>query len=226
MCDEMTRAFIVGRVALANGYDAVEIKLQDGLMPHWFEDGALVDVALAGVVRTYPLCRSPLRPQACLIGVRTASHFDVKPLERYIGWRNGDEILVTPPRKAPLTIDQNARYILLGGGLGLAAVADIARRLAGSGKTFELHNFARTSDRALFPDGLDELRSYGKVYHHIGRSAEGIAQSLSNALGPTHANTQIYCSAPPSLMDSIEFEALQWVYEKNVHKIFLGDVRT
>lgn len=222
MYEDMTKAVIVGRVAIANGYDAVEIKAQGELKPHWGESGALVDAALSGVVKTYPLCRSPLKPHALLIGVRTALDFEAASFEPPNGWRNGDEILVGTPRRAPLTVDQKARYILFGGGLGLAAVADIARRLAGSGKTFELHNFARTSERAVFMEDMNELQSYGKIYHHIGRSAEQIVQALSHALGPTQANTQIYCSAPPSLMDSIEFEALQWVYEKNVHKIFLG----
>lgn len=133
------------------------------------------------------------------------------------------EVQTCVPSELPVTVHAGARYILLGGGIGIAAIAGIARKLASCGISFELHNFARTPERAVFRDELDRVQVHGKVHHHFGLSAEDIAREVAHALGPTHANSQVYCSGPPTFMDFIRQRALEWVYKENVHQIFLGD---
>jgi vanillate O-demethylase ferredoxin subunit len=191
-----------------------------------FGDGALVDTMRRGsngVVRTYPLCRSSTRSDVYVIGMRTGGSLDDERPTFDLTLKGGDEILVGKPRITPVTVDAGARYILLGGGIGIAAIVGVARKLASCGISFELHNFARTPERAVFRDELDRLQVHGMVYHHFGLSAEEIAQEVAHALGPTHANSQVYCSGPPTFMDFIRQRAREWVYKENVHPIFLGD---
>jgi vanillate O-demethylase ferredoxin subunit len=105
----------------------------------------------------------------------------------------------------------------------VASIAGIANRLALAGQTFELHNFARSPERAVFRKELDALKSKGKVYHHFGLDADGLERTTSHAMSPAHGNTQIYCSGPPALMDLIERQARDWVYPANIHRSVLGD---
>jgi vanillate O-demethylase ferredoxin subunit len=120
-------------------------------------------------------------------------------------------------------MDRSARYILLSAGVGATAIAGVARRLAKAGKSFEVHNFARTPERAVFREELDEFRTHARVHHRIGLNEDAIAQATSHAVSPTHASSQIICSGPPSFMNLIERQALEWVYPAHVHKIVLGE---
>ncbi|MCC8392543.1 oxidoreductase [Paraburkholderia sp. MMS20-SJTR3] len=222
MHEHMTATFVVGTREIAQGYSAVEVRTSARSALPAFGDGALVDTmrrGANGVVRTYPLCRSSTRSDVYVIGMRTGSGRDSLELTL----KDGDEILVGKPRTTPVTLYPGARYILLGGGIGIAAIAGVARKLAASGMAFELHNFARTPQRAVFRAELDSVREHGRVYHHVGLSAEQIAQAVAHALGPTHANSQVYCSGPPAFMDFVRQRATQWVYPENVHRILLGD---
>jgi vanillate O-demethylase ferredoxin subunit len=120
-------------------------------------------------------------------------------------------------------LDGRVRSILFAGGVGAVSIAGIANRLAVAGQRFELHNFARSPERAVFREELDALNSDGKVHHHFGLSVDRLEQIASHAMSPAHANTQIYCSAPPAFMDLVERQARDWVYPANIHKIVLGN---
>ncbi|OLL31142.1 hypothetical protein BTH42_13095 [Burkholderia sp. SRS-W-2-2016] len=226
MHEHMTATFVVGTREIAQGYSAVEVRTSARSALPAFGDGALVDTMRTGsngVVRTYPLCRSSTRSDVYVIGMRTGGGRGGERHSIEFTLKDGDEILVGKPRITPVTLDAGARYILLGGGIGIAAIAGVARKLAASGIAFELHNFARTPERAVFRAELDGVREHGRVYHHVGLSAEEIAQTVAHALAPTHANSQVYCSGPPAFMDLIRRRAIEWVYPENVHQILLGD---
>jgi ferredoxin-NADP reductase len=226
MQENMTATFVIGTKEIAQGYSAVEVQTCVRSELPAFADGALVDTmrrGSTGVVKTYPLCRSSTRRDVYVIGMRSGGRHDDERPAFDLTLKDGDELLVGKPRITPVTVNAGARYILLGGGIGIAAIAGVARRLASCGISFELHNFARTPERAVFRDQLDGVRVHGKVFHHFGLSDEEIAQEVAHALGPTHATSQVYCSGPPPFMDFIRRRAREWVYKENVHQIFLGD---
>jgi vanillate O-demethylase ferredoxin subunit len=128
------------------------------------------------------------------------------------------------PRDTAVVIDQSARYILFSAGVGVKAIAGVARHIASvAGCCLEIHNFARTPERAVFRTDLDELRDHAQVSHQIGLSEKEIANAMAHALSPTHANSHVVCSGPPEFMKLVESLALQWVYPANMHKIVLGD---
>ncbi|BAN26305.1 ferredoxin--NADP reductase [Caballeronia insecticola] len=211
---------------LATGYRAVELRAkQDAALPS-FDEGAMLDVivdAHANRSRRQPLHRKASRRETYVVGVRTQSDAGVETRADDTMFRPGSELLVRPPTNLPLAVDERARYMLFAGGLGVAPIAGIAQRLADAGKPFELHHFAQSSDRTLLRDELQALASFGKIHHRVGLSVDEIAQAVSHALSPNGANAQVYCSGPPRLMDLIHGHASEWVYPRNIHKIYLGE---
>lgn len=224
MHDNLVSVIVSRKWQLAEGYDAVQLQTRSRSEVPPFADGACVTLVLDNAIykeRTYPLCRFSSPPGGYVIAVRRHDgDTDTKTAD--VSLSQGDEAFVGTPRSPTIVLDGRARSLLFAGGVGAASILGIARRLASAGKRFELHNFARSAERAVFRDELDALQSQGKVYHHFGLAAERSAQTTSHALSPLHANTQIYCSGPPTFMDLIERQAREWVYPANIHKIVLG----
>jgi vanillate O-demethylase ferredoxin subunit len=225
MHDTLLPVVITRRWRLAESYHAVELQSRSRLKLPALDDGACVTLAFNNVIgmqRTYPLCRFMSRPSAYVIAVRQDDGNPETPSGN-ISLSRGDEAFIATTRSPTLILDGHTRSILFAGGVGTAAIAGIANRLALAGQKFELHNFARSPERAVFRDELDALKSEGSVHHHVGLNAERLEQTASHALHPAQANTQIYCSGPPALMSLIERHARDWVYPHNIHKIVLGD---
>jgi ferredoxin-NADP reductase len=227
MDDKMIAAIVTRKWPLAQGYHAVELQIKHRLELPSFEDGAIVDLARGNgsrAVRSYPLWHAPSRRDAFLLGIRQEDDSETARASSEFPWNRGDEIYVGVPRDTAVVIDQSARYILFSAGVGVKAIAGVARHIASvAGCCLEIHNFARTPERAVFRTDLDELRDHAQVNHRIGLSEAQIANATAHALSPTHANSHVICSGPPAFMKLIECQALQWVYPSNMHKIVLGD---
>ncbi|MFL9898938.1 oxidoreductase [Paraburkholderia fungorum] len=227
MDESMIAAIVTRRWALAQGYQAVELETKHCAELPPFGDGAIVDLASdneSRVGRTHPLWRIPSRSDAFVVAVRHDADRGINRQGSDFLWNRGDEIYVGSPRETAVVMEQNARYILFSAGVGAKAIAGVARNIASaSGCRLEVHNFARTPERAVFRSDLDDLRDHAQVNHRIGLSEEQIASAAAHALSPTHANSYVICSGPPSFMKLIERQALQWVYPSNVHKIVLGE---
>jgi ferredoxin-NADP reductase len=225
MHDNLLSVIITRKWQLAESYHAVELQTKSRSELPSFEDGACVTLVLDNVIyreRIYPLCCFTSRPRAYVIAVRQDDG-DSDTETADISLSQGDEAFIVTPRSPTVILDGRTRSILFAGGVGAASIAGIANRLALAGQKFELHNFARSPDRAVFREELDALKREGRVHHHFGLNADRLEQTTSHAMSPAHANTQIYCSGPPAFMDLIERQARDWVYPANTHKILLGD---
>ncbi|MFM0336918.1 ferredoxin reductase domain-containing protein [Paraburkholderia fungorum] len=227
MDEKMIAAIVTRKWPLAQGYHAVELETKHQMELPPFEDGAIVDLVRdngSRTVRSHPLWRIPSRNDAFVLGVRQEAGRETKQVSSGSSWNRGDEIHMGVPRDPSVVIDRSARYILFSAGVGVKAIAGVARHIASVSRCcLEIHNFARTPERAVFRTDLDELRDHAQVNHRIGLSEEQIASAAAHAVSPTHANSHVICSGPPSFMKLIERQALQWVYPSNVHKIVLGD---
>ena len=227
MHDNLLSVIITRKWQLAESYHAVELQTRSRSELPSFDDGACVTVVLDNVVceeRTYPLCGFTSRPRAYVIAVRQDDG-DPDTEAANISLSPGDEAFIVTPRSPKVILDGRTRSILFAGGVGAASIAGIANRLASAGQKFEVYNFARSPERAVFLEELDALKSEGRVHHHFGLNADRLEQTTAHAMSPAHANTQIYCSGPPAFMDLIERQARDWVYPVNIHKIVLGDRR-
>ena len=226
MDDVMIAAIVTRKWPLAQGNHAVELQTKHRSELPPFEDGAIVDLVqdtTSNAVRSHPLWHTSSRRDAFILGVRQEADRGAEKLSPDFSWNRGDEIYVSPPKSATVVMDGSAHYLLFSAGVGVKAIAGVARRLALTGTRFELHNFARTPERAVFRKELDEFHACGRVYHRIGLNEDEISRAMSHALSPTNASSQIICSGPPAFMKLIERQALDWVYPSNVHKIILGE---
>jgi ferredoxin-NADP reductase len=227
MHDTLLPVIITRKWQLAESYHAVELQTRSRSELPSFDDGASVTLVLDDVIhkeKIYPLCSFTSRPRAYVIAVRQdGDATGTKTAE--ISLSQGDEAYVEVPRSPNVIFDGGARSILFAGGVGAASIAGIANRLAVAGQGFELHNFARSQQRAVFREELDGLKRKGKVNHYFGLDARQLELTTSHAMSPAQANTQIYCSGPPAFMELIERQASDWVYPANIHKIVLGDRR-
>lgn len=227
MHDKFLSVVVTRKWRLAESYHAVELQTKCRSELPSFDDGASVTLVRDDVTckeKIYPLCRFTSRPRAYVIAERQEDGgTDAKTAD--ISLSQGDEAFIVTTRSPTVILDGRTQSILFAGGIGAASIAGIAKRLALAGQKFELHNFARSAERAVFRKELDALKSESRVYHHFGLDADRLEQATSHAISPAHANTQIYCSGPPAFMDLIERKARDWVYPANVHKIFLGDRR-
>lgn len=225
MHDNLLSVIVTRKWQLAENYHAVELQTKSRLELPSFDDGACVTLVLDDVIykeRIYPLCCFTSWPRAYVIAVRQDDG-DTNTKAADISLSQGDEAFVGAPRSPTVILDGCTRSILFAGGVGAASISGIANRLALAGQMFELHNFARSPERAVFREELDALKSEGRVYHHFGLDADRLEQTTSHAMSPAQANTQIYCSGPPAFMDLIERQARDWVYPANIHRIVLGD---
>ena len=225
MHDNLLSVIITRKWQLAESYHAVELQTKSRSELPSFEDGACVTLVLDNVIykeRIYPLCCFTSRPRAYVIAVRQDDG-DSDTETADISFSQGDKAFIVTSRSPTVILDGRTRSILFAGGVGAASIAGIANRLASAGQKFELHNFARSPDRAVFREELDALKSEGRVHHHFGLNADRLEQTIFHAMSPAHANTQIYCSGPPAFMDLIEQQARDWVYPANINRIVLGD---
>lgn len=226
MRDNLFPVTVSRKWQIANGYHAVELRTTSKAPLPPFIEGSCVTLCLNSTgdkERTFPLLGVSSLSDGYVVGTRQHGDGRTNSLLSQFALNERDEVYVGSLKSPPTILDDRARSILFAGGIGAASIAGIAKRLASAGQKFEVHNFARSADRAVLREELDALRIHGMVYHHFGLSDDLFAQKSSHAMSPTHANTQIYCSGPPAFMDLIERQAREWVYEANVHKIALGD---
>jgi ferredoxin-NADP reductase len=206
MQDDRLSVTITRKWQLAESYHAVELQTRSRSELPSFDDGACVTLVLDKVIskeRTYPLCRSASRPGAYVIAVRQDNGESDTETEG-ISLSQGDEAFIGMPRSPTVILDGHTRSILFAGGVGAASIAGIANRLASAGQQFELHNFARSPERAVFREELDALKREGTVHHHFGLNADRLEQTTAHAMSPAQASTQLCCSGPPAFMDLIE----------------------
>ena len=226
MQSNMIAAVVTRRWQLAQGYHAVEVETKHHSEVPPFEDGAIVDLTRdqeGRAVRSHPLWHLPSREDAFVVGVRQEAEAKGTRDVSDFSWNRGDEFYIGAPRNTEIVMDRKSRYILFSAGLGVTAIAGIAKRLAAADQLFEIHNFARTVERSIFREELDSLSAYGRVTTRIGLKEEEIELATSLAVSPTHPNSQIIFSGPPSFMKQVERQAREWVYPSNVHKIILGE---
>ncbi|MEX3935161.1 oxidoreductase [Paraburkholderia phymatum] len=226
MHDNLIPVIVSRKWQIAEGYHAVELRPTHKSVLPPFDDGSRVTLCLnsaGGKERIYPLLGFSSLSDGYVVGTRQGGDGRANNLRSDFPLNERDEVFVGIPESPPTIVDERVRSILFAGGLGAAPIAGIAKRLASAGQRFEVHNFARSADRAVLREELHALRRHGEVNHYFGLSDDLIAQKSSHAMSPTHANTQIYCSGPPAFMDCIERQAREWVYAGNIHKIVLGD---
>jgi ferredoxin-NADP reductase len=112
----------------------------------------------------------------------------------------GDELAVTQPlQNFPLRVGA-PRYLLLAGGIGITAVAEMARVLGHVGADYTLVYVGRARERMAYVVELAEQHCERLVLHV---DAEGSPLDVAELVRSVDAHTELYMCGPIRLMDAV-----------------------
>jgi ferredoxin-NADP reductase len=117
----------------------------------------------------------------------------------------GDEIKVTRPlQNFPLRVGA-PRYVLLAGGIGITAVAAMARVLAKVGADYTLVYVGRSRERMAYVDELADQHGERLVVHVDDENTSlDVAELVRSVDEHTHrSGTELYMCGPIRLMDAV-----------------------
>jgi len=116
------------------------------------------------------------------------------------GLAPGDELAVTQPlQNFPLRVGA-PRYVLLAGGIGITALAEMARVLRHVGADYTLAYVGRGRERMAYVVELAELHGERLVLHV---DAEGSPLDVAELVRSADAQTELYMCGPIRLMDAV-----------------------
>ena len=112
----------------------------------------------------------------------------------------GDELAVTQPlQNFPLRVGA-PRYLLLAGGIGITAVAEMARVLRHVGADYTLVYVGRGRERMAYVVELAEQHG-DRLRLHV--DAEGTPLDVAALVGSVDPQTELYMCGPIRLMDAV-----------------------
>lgn len=120
----------------------------------------------------------------------------------------GDDLEVTQPlQNFPLSVAA-PRHVLLAGGIGITAVAAMARVLRGVGADYTLVYVGRSRERMAYVDELADLHGDRLVVHVDAEQTPLDVADLVSSIGahPLGMATELYMCGPIRLMDAVRRE--------------------
>jgi ferredoxin-NADP reductase len=124
------------------------------------------------------------------------------------GLSSGDELVVTRPLQSfPLRVGA-PRYVLLAGGIGITAVAEMARVLRNVGADYALVYVGRSRDRMAYVSELGDLHGDRLVIHVDAEQSPLDVAHLVRTVeeDPLRDATELYMCGPIRLMDAVRRE--------------------
>ncbi|MGX9935176.1 PDR/VanB family oxidoreductase [Advenella kashmirensis] len=176
----------------------------DGIeLPH-FAPGSHIDIYLPnGITRQYSLCNNPEEPNCYRIGVlqESKSRGGSKMLCETV--EEGDILEISAP-KNHFPLDLNAKKsLLVAGGIGVTPILSMAEALTNSGREFEMHYAARSTDRMGFRERIQESRFAEKTYFHVDDENRAQLFDIERLLTAQDNGTHLYVCGPNGFMDAV-----------------------
>lgn len=187
-----------------------ELTAADGAELPEFSPGAHISVrAPNGMIRKYSLCNDPAERERYVIAVLREPGGRGGSLSMVDEVKEGDEILVTPPRNDFPLVASPAGYTFIAGGIGITPILSMMRHLKSSaGPKFKLYYCTRSKEKTAFYQQLSAPEFRGHVVmHHDGGDLD---KALD--LWPVLENPRghVYCCGPRGLMDSVRDMTGHW----------------
>jgi phthalate 4,5-dioxygenase reductase component len=187
-----------------------ELTAADGAELPEFSPGAHISVrAPNGMIRKYSLCNDPAERERYVIAVLREPAGRGGSLSMVDEAKEGDEILVTPPRNDFPLVSSPAGYTFIAGGIGITPILSMMRHLKSSaGPKFKLYYCTRSKEKTAFYQQLSAPEFRGQVVmHHDGGDLD---KALD--LWPVLENPRghVYCCGPRGLMDSVRDMTGHW----------------
>jgi phthalate 4,5-dioxygenase reductase component len=175
-----------------------------------FSPGAHISVRVPnGMIRKYSLCNDPAERERYVIAVLREPGGRGGSLSMVDEVKEGDEILVTPPRNDFPLVSSPAGYTFIAGGIGITPILSMMSHLKSSaGPKFKLYYCTRSKEKTAFYQQLSVPEFRGRVVmHHDGGDLDkalDLWPALENPRG------HVYCCGPRGLMNSVRDMTGHW----------------
>jgi phthalate 4,5-dioxygenase reductase subunit len=203
------------RLTIASATDAAAgIRLfelrppDDGELPE-FTAGSHIAVQVPnGLVRKYSLCNDPAERDRYVIAVLREPAGRGGSVSLVDEAKEGDDILIAPPRNDFPLVKSPAGYTFIAGGIGITPIMSMIRHLKGGGGRFKLYYCTRSPELTAFRDELAGPAFRGQaVIHHDGGD---LARALDLWPVLEQPKGHVYCCGPRGLMEAVRDMTGHW----------------
>ncbi len=212
MADEITPSLtlrIARSAAAAKDIRLFELSRGDGGELPEFTPGSHISLRVPnGLVRKYSLCNDPMERDRYVIAVLREASGRGGSVSMVDDAKDGDEILVAPPRNDFPLVKSPAGYTFIAGGIGITPIMSMIRHLKNAGGRFKLYYCTRAAEQTAFRDelGSAELRSQVTIHHDGGDLAHALDlwPVLERPVG------HVYCCGPRGIMEAVRDMTGHW----------------
>jgi vanillate O-demethylase ferredoxin subunit len=170
-----------------------------------FTAGAHIDMLLPnGIRRSYSLANDQNERHRYLVGVqkdpetRGGSRFVHETI------RAGDVLTITPPRNNFVLAEDDQRFVLIAGGIGITPIVCMVRRLTELGRTWDLFYAARSRRKAAFLEDVVALDGEGHLHTHFDDEHAGTLIDIEAIVRAAPADAHLYCCGPTPMLAAFE----------------------
>ena len=212
MADEITPSLalrIVRTAAAAKDIRLFELKRDDGGDLPEFTPGSHISLRVPnGLTRKYSLCNDPAERDRYVIAVLRETEGRGGSASLVDKAKDGDEILIAPPRNNFPLMKSPAGYTFIAGGIGITPVLSMIRHLKATGGRFKLCYCTRSPEQTAFRDELGgpEFRGQVVIHHDGGDPTRGL--DLWPVLDQPKGH--VYCCGPRGLMVAVRDMTGHW----------------
>jgi phthalate 4,5-dioxygenase reductase subunit len=212
MADEITPSLplrIVRTAAAAKDIRLFELKRDDGGDLPEFTPGSHISLRVPnGLVRKYSLCNDPAERDRYIIAVLREAAGRGGSASLVDEAKDGDEILIAPPRNDFPLVKSPASYTFIAGGIGITPIMSMIRHLRSTGGRFKLYYCTRSPEQTAFRDELSGPEFRGQaVIHHDGGD---LARALDLWPVLEQPKGHVYCCGPRGLMTAVRDMTGHW----------------
>jgi phthalate 4,5-dioxygenase reductase subunit len=186
-----------------------ELRRADGGELPEFTAGAHIALRVPnGMVRKYSLCNDPAERDRYEIAVLREAAGRGGSASMVDDAKDGDDILIAPPRNDFPLVNSPAGYTFIAGGIGITPIMAMIRDIKNRNGRFKLYYCTRAPEQTAF---LDELRSGefrgSTVIHHDGGD---ISRALDLWPILEQPRGHVYCCGPRGLMTAVRDMTGHW----------------
>lgn len=207
---DMFPLIIAEKRAAAEGVEFFELRRADGGELPEFTAGAHLSLRVPnGEIRKYSLCNDPEERDRYCIAVKYEASGRGGSICLIEQARQGDEIMVAPPRN-DFELVAAPQYVFIAGGIGVTPILSMIRHIRATqqGK-FKLYYLTRSPEMTAFLDELKAPEFRGMVtIHHDGGDPDNALDLWPVLEKPGMAH--LYCCGPRGLMQAVRDMTGHW----------------
>ena len=169
-----------------------------------FEAGAHIDIRVNdAITRQYSLCSSPSERYAYSVAVLRDPNSRGGSAAIHASFQPGQRVQISAPRNLFALNPEDAKTVLVAGGIGITPIMSMAHTLAEQGKEFTLLYVNKPGQRVAFDTELQHGFFADRVRILQPDNREQVKAWLAQNIGEYAALSGLYTCGPNSFMDVV-----------------------